>query len=122
MVRFFSYLVYIPIIFLVDIFWQLVRNDLSSLDLRIGYVFSVGFVLFGVVFIIDFIVGVVRNKSLYYWMNETRKDIVIVSLLLMLIISLLLILLPNIERSVFLSYLLITIFGGIFRYLLLARN
>lgn len=122
MVRFFSYLVYVPIIFLVDIFWQLVSYDLSSLELRIGYVFSVGFILFGLVFIIDFIVGVIRNKTLHYWKNETRKDIAIVSLLLVLILLLFLILLPNIERSVFLSYLVITILGGIFRYLLLVRN
>lgn len=122
MVRFFSYLVYIPIIFLVDIFWQLVSYDLSSLELRIGYVFSVGFILFGLVFIIDFIVGVIRNNTLHYWKNETRKDIAIVSLLLVLILLLFLILLPNIERSVFLSYLVITILGGIFRFLLLVRN
>lgn len=119
MIRFFSYLVYIPLIFLVDIFLQLVRYESSLFELRFGYVLSAGFVLFGVIFIIDFIFGVVRNKTLYYWKNESRKDIIIVSFIPMLIALAFLILLPNIESSTFLSYLLITLFGGVFRYLLL---
>lgn len=122
MVRFFSYLVYIPLLFLIDVIWQLVRYDLSLFKLKVGYVFSIGFILFGLVFIIDVLFGIVRNKTLLYWQNETKKDNLKVSISLTLIVFAFLFLLPNIERSIFLSYLLVTTFGGWFRYLLLVRN